>query len=86
MCSSCIQPTAVFSNFFMLVSCLAYSSTLKMEATHSTKTSVDFQQTMLHYIQEIELFRSTHCFNVVGTILLLIYSFFPEYEQVSVKH
>jgi hypothetical protein len=34
------------------VSCLAYSLTLKMEATCSSKTSVDFQQTAWHYIPE----------------------------------
>jgi hypothetical protein len=28
---------------FMLVSCLAYSSTLKMEAAHSSEKSLDFQ-------------------------------------------
>jgi hypothetical protein len=37
---------------FMLVSCLAYFLTLKMEATGSSKTSVDFQQTTEHYIPE----------------------------------
>jgi hypothetical protein len=37
---------------FMLVSCLAYSSTLKIEATCSFETSVDFQWTTQHYIQE----------------------------------
>jgi cobalamin biosynthesis protein CobD/CbiB len=45
MCSLYIQPTAVFANVFMLASCLAYSSTLKMKATCSSETSVDFQQT-----------------------------------------
>jgi hypothetical protein len=34
----------------MLVSCLAYSATLKKEATCSPKTSVDFQWTTWHYI------------------------------------
>jgi hypothetical protein len=36
----------------MLVSCLAYSSTLKMEATCSYETLVDFQWTTWHYIPE----------------------------------
>jgi hypothetical protein len=31
---------------FILVSCLGYSVTLKMEATCSSKTLVDFQQTI----------------------------------------
>jgi hypothetical protein len=33
--------------WFMLVSCLAYSRTLKMEATFSSEKSVDFQRTEL---------------------------------------
>jgi hypothetical protein len=33
------------SQHFMLVSCVAYCSTLKMEGTCSSKTLVDFQQT-----------------------------------------
>jgi hypothetical protein len=37
---------------FRLVSCVAYSSTLKMEATCSSETSVDFQQTTQCYIPE----------------------------------
>jgi hypothetical protein len=34
---------------FLLVFHLAYSSSLKMEATHSSKTSVDIYQTTCHY-------------------------------------
>jgi hypothetical protein len=41
-----------FATCFMLVSCLAYSVTLKMEATCSSKTLVDFQRTTWHYIPE----------------------------------
>jgi hypothetical protein len=37
---------------FILVSCLPYSSTLKMEATCSSKTSLDFQQATWCYIPE----------------------------------
>jgi hypothetical protein len=35
---------------FMLVSCLAYSSTLKTEVTCSSETSGDFQMTIRRYI------------------------------------
>jgi hypothetical protein len=35
---------------FMLVSCLAYSSTLKVESTFSSETLVEFQQITRHYI------------------------------------
>jgi hypothetical protein len=34
---------------FMLVSYLAYSSTLKMEMTCSSETSIDFQRSTLRY-------------------------------------
>jgi hypothetical protein len=37
---------------FTLVSCSAYSSTLKMELIFSSETSVDFQRTTRHYIPE----------------------------------
>jgi hypothetical protein len=37
---------------FMLVSCLAYSSTSKMNTTCSSETSVDFQWTARRYIPE----------------------------------
>jgi hypothetical protein len=36
----------------MLVSCLAYSSTLKTEASCSSETLVDFYRTTQHYIPE----------------------------------
>jgi hypothetical protein len=36
---------------FMLILCLAYSSTLKMEALCSFKIAVDFQRTAWHYIR-----------------------------------
>jgi hypothetical protein len=35
---------------YMLVSCLAYSSTLKMEATCSSEMSVHFERTKRRYI------------------------------------
>jgi hypothetical protein len=36
----------------MLVFCLAYFSTLRMEMTCSSETSIDFQRTTLHYVPE----------------------------------
>jgi hypothetical protein len=41
---------------FMLVSCLAYSSTLTMEAVYYSETSVGFHQITRRYIPE-ELIR-----------------------------
>jgi hypothetical protein len=37
---------------FMLVSCLAYSSTLKIEAIYSSEISADFRRATSHYIPE----------------------------------
>jgi hypothetical protein len=45
------QPTFL-SPAFTLVSCLTYSSTLKMEATCSSETSVDYQWTIRRYMPE----------------------------------
>jgi hypothetical protein len=43
---------AVLVTCLMLVSCVAYSSNLKMEATCPSEKSVDFQQTTRRYISE----------------------------------
>jgi hypothetical protein len=42
----------LLATYFTLVSRLAYSSTLKMEATCSSVTSVDFQRATRRYIPE----------------------------------
>jgi hypothetical protein len=47
---------ALLTTFFMVVFYLGYSSTLKMKAKCSCKTSVDFEHSAWHYIQQIELF------------------------------
>jgi hypothetical protein len=52
-----------FANCFMLVSCLVHSLTLKMGATCSSKTSVGFQQTACHYIQQNRTLYIRHYFN-----------------------
>jgi hypothetical protein len=43
---------ALLTDCFMLLSCLAYSGTMNMEATCSSKTSVDFHQITQGYIPE----------------------------------
>jgi hypothetical protein len=45
---------------FMLVSCLAYSSTLKMEVTCSSESSVDFQRITWRYIAEHRILHHSH--------------------------
>jgi hypothetical protein len=49
---------------------LAYSSTLKMEATCSCETSVDFQRTTLRYIPEDRTLYNHCCENLKFYITL----------------
>jgi hypothetical protein len=49
---------------FTLVSCSAYSSTLKMEAMCSSETSVDFQRTTRRYIPEDSTLHNNRCENL----------------------
>jgi hypothetical protein len=46
------SPPALLADCFMLVSCLAYFSTLEMEVTCSSETPVDLQRTTPRYIPE----------------------------------
>jgi hypothetical protein len=57
----------------MLVSCLAYSSTLKMEAICFSKMSVDFQHTTWPYAPEDSTLHNHHCENLKSYIVFLFY-------------
>jgi hemin uptake protein HemP len=46
---------ALLATCFMLVSCLAYSSALKMEATWSSKMLLDFNRLHSGILQKVEL-------------------------------
>jgi hypothetical protein len=48
---------------FMLVSCLAYSSTWKTETTCSSETSINSRRTGRCYISEDRIFQTTESFN-----------------------
>jgi hypothetical protein len=62
--SSTVKSSRCFEGIsFMLVSCLAYSSTLNMEAICSSENSVNFQRTTWHYISEDRTLHSCHCGN-----------------------
>jgi hypothetical protein len=50
-----------------VVSCLGYSSTLKMEVTDSSGTSVDFQRTTQRYIPEDNILHSLLCLQESAT-------------------
>jgi hypothetical protein len=54
---------------FMLISCSAYSSTLKKEAKRSSETSTEFRRTTLRYIPKIGLFHNHRCDNLKSYIL-----------------
>jgi hypothetical protein len=65
------------SYLLLLVSCLAYSSILKMEATCSPEMSVDFQRITWRYIPDDKILHNHLCQNqktytcatlVVGTV------------------
>jgi hypothetical protein len=55
---------------FMLVSCLAHSSTLKIEATCSSETPVDFERTTWRYIPQDRTLalRFSHIHSFINTI------------------
>jgi hypothetical protein len=61
-CKQCPQAKhAIRATYFMLVSCLAQSSILKIEATCSSENSVNFQRTMLCYIPEDRVLHKYRC-------------------------
>jgi hypothetical protein len=51
---------------FVLVSCLAYTSPLMMDATFSSETSVNFYRTTLHYILEDGNIHNHRCENLIS--------------------
>jgi hypothetical protein len=55
------KQVTTLSPAFTLVSCSAYSSTLKMETICSSETSVDFQWTTRHYIPDDSAFCNHRC-------------------------
>jgi hypothetical protein len=50
----------------ILISCLAYSSTMKMEATCLSETSLDFQRTTRSYIPEDRTLHNHRCDNLTS--------------------
>jgi hypothetical protein len=51
------KQAALLAKCFMLISCLAYSSTMMMEATYYSDMSVHFQRTTRLYIPEDRTFK-----------------------------
>jgi hypothetical protein len=63
-----IESQTVFGRNLSPPSCLVYRFTLKMEATGSSKTPVDFQWTTKHYISEDRTLHNHHCENLVSYV------------------
>jgi hypothetical protein len=63
---------ALLAAWFRLVSCSAYSSALKMEATCSSETSVDFERTTRRSISEDRTLRN-HRENLKSYICILLF-------------
>jgi hypothetical protein len=55
---------ALLANCFVMVSFLAYTSTLRMEATYSSETLVGFQQTTWRYIPQYRTLHDHCCENL----------------------
>jgi hypothetical protein len=73
--SDCYLLRVFFFIYFFFIFHLAYSSTLKMKATCSSKTSADFNASNgLHGFksQETELLKRLKPFNLSSTLLLLL--------------
>jgi hypothetical protein len=56
---------------FKLVSWLTYTSTLKMEETRCSETSVDFQRTARRYISEDIILHNHRCENLKFYTIIL---------------
>jgi hypothetical protein len=74
----------VLSTCFMLVSRLSYSSILKMVATCSSETSVDFQRTTQRYIPEDRTVHNHCCEKLKSYILTEDFGGFPEPLQANI--
>jgi hypothetical protein len=59
---------------FTLLSCSAYSSTMKMEAMCSSETSVDFQRAIRRYIPKDRTLHNHRCENLKSYIVGLIFN------------
>jgi hypothetical protein len=72
-----VKQTALLSAWSMLASCLAHSSTLKMETICSSGTSAEFQWTTRFYIPEYRTFHSHCCENLKSNFNLNWYCHSP---------
>jgi hypothetical protein len=66
-------PSSLLDGCFTLVSCLAYSPTLKMEGTCYSEKSSDFRWTARYYIQENRSFHNNRFENFKSYILTSVW-------------
>jgi hypothetical protein len=66
---SLLNANRLLATCFMLISCLAYSSALRIEATGSSETSADFQQSTRRYILEDRTLHNHRCENLKSYIM-----------------
>jgi hypothetical protein len=71
LCPVSYNTTALLAVCFMLVSCLSYTSTLKMEATCSSETVVDFRQITWCNIPEDRTLQSNRMTSVLCPLNIL---------------
>jgi hypothetical protein len=64
------EQVALLAACFMLVTCLVYSLTLKMEATCSSKMSAEVQWNTQHYITEERTLQKFICFGIIITTVI----------------
>jgi hypothetical protein len=70
-CRLHLQCEALLTTCFMLVSCLAYSLALKMEAICSSETSVNFQRTARCYIPEDRTLNNLRFENLISYLQVI---------------
>jgi hypothetical protein len=74
---------AVLTALFMLILCMAYSSTLKLKMIWSSEVSADFYWTTLHWIPEDRTVHSHCCENPSYKIILYVWAVQHLYYYVS---
>jgi hypothetical protein len=84
-----ISPCSMFAVCFMLLSCLTHSSALRMEATCSSKTSVDFHLTIHNYIPDNRTLHNCCCENlklylIISAPLQRKYAYFRSSVSTSI--
>jgi hypothetical protein len=73
-CSKLATWYFLLATFFTLISCLAYSSTLMMQMTCSSETSVNFKRTTRRYIPENRTLHNHRCEYLKSyTVMCLVY-------------